>query len=108
MRISHQLGDMRIGPVVTFAALNLAAPWGVRGLIDALAEGRQRQLLFWLIVIVLFTANQLAARQWHSWRWTFWGISTANILMLPLGAVSLATAIPSFPSLVYWPLLYQS
>lgn len=99
---------MRIVPVVTFVAINLAAPWGIRGLIEALAEGQRRQLLFWLVVVVLFTANQLAARHWHSWRWAFWGISTVNILVIPIGAYSLATAIPSLPGLAYWFFLHQS
>lgn len=99
---------MRFAPVFTFAAINLVAPWGVSSLLIPLAQGQQRQVVFWLTVVLLFTANQLAARYWPSWRVAFWSLSTLNILALPLGRFALATAAPDLPGLVYWLFLHPT
>lgn len=66
----------------------------------AFQHGSQRQVLYWLAVILLFTFNQIAARKWRAFRWAFWSVSALNLFAILFGGLAFSTIAHQIPSVV--------
>lgn len=87
--------------------LNVGLPWlGSAMIVSAFQHGSQRQVFYWLFVILLFTFNQIAARKWQAFRWAFWSISALNLLAILMGGLAFSTIAHSIPSAVRFLLTY--
>lgn len=101
MRFSPLFADPTRRLLAWLLGINVAYPWFVVGVLWLLPHPEQRQVVFWLAVVLLFTFNQLAARHFSSARWAFWAVSTLNICAtILLGGVALATVLHQIPAVI--------
>lgn len=103
-----RFGKFLSAPLAWLLVLNVGLPWlGSAMITTAFQPSSQRQVVYWLAVILLFTFNQIAARKWRAFRWAFWSISTLNLLAIPMGGLAFATIAHSIPSVVLFLLRYD-
>jgi bacteriorhodopsin len=94
-------GDSWHKPVAWLLLLNVVLPWvGSYIFATSSLHSSQRQVLYWLAVIFLFTCNQIAARRWSRFRWAFWTISALNLFAILMGGLAFSTVAHQIPTLL--------
>ncbi|NSY38931.1 hypothetical protein GKC28_11780 [Leisingera sp. ANG59] len=78
-------------------AVNGVLPWLLSAGTTSFSHSPQRQVAYWLSVILLFTLNEGAARYWPQMRRAFWTCSALNLAAIPFGAIALVTFLPNLP-----------
>lgn len=101
MRFLRLFGDSWHKPVAWLVLLNVVLPWVSSYILTTtLQHSSQRQVLYWLAVILLFTCNQIAARMWNKFRWAFWTLSALNLFAILMGGLAFATIAQQIPLLL--------
>jgi hypothetical protein len=81
-------------------AVNGVLPWLLSAGTTSFPHAPQRQVAYWLSVILLFTLNEGAARCWPQMRRVFWTCSALNLAAILFGAVALVTFLPNLPKAI--------
>lgn len=85
---------------MTCVGVNGVLPWLLSAGTTSFSHSPQRQVAYWLSVILLFTLNEWAARHWPQMRRVFWTFSALNLASILFGAIALVTFLPNLPGTI--------